>query len=92
MAVPASTTGSVGLTSNSSERKSRVTASAASTPTTTPAAASPTDCDDDHSRHLRDLRAQRHANADFPAPLTDDVRDDAVDPDGAEHQRDRPPR
>src|SRR6185369_10349285 len=41
--VPPSTSGSVGLTSNRSERRNRVTASAAITPTTAPTTANHTD-------------------------------------------------
>jgi len=40
-----------------------------------------------HREHLTPRRTERHADANLPRPLRDDVRHDTVQPGGGQHQR-----
>ncbi len=44
---------------------------------------------EDEAQDVRTLRAERHADADFAGALADQIRDDAVDPDAGEQERER---
>ena len=86
-ATATSVAGSFGSTSKSNVAINRVSASAPARPAAKPEQRQAEALAHDVSHHRAALRAERHADADLPAPLRDHVREETVGADRREQQR-----
>jgi hypothetical protein len=87
-AIDPKVTGSVGSTPTSIDWMTRVRTSAAAAPHARPAALSFRALPNHHPEHAAVLRPERHPDTDFGLPLADTRRQDAIQPDRRQNQRD----